>query len=295
MSTALLEKDGATAEFLYGGPAFLSEQAADPATLADVGSLYGKDDAGVTEAFYKNSAGQVVKITQAGTVVGFTVTSTDSTATLPILTTTSATRAAVRIGSLAGDPSTLADGDTWYNTTAGKFRGRQAGASIDLGGASGWTDDGTVIRLTTSSDVVSVGSTSDLGKFFVGSTDATAIVIRGRGTTSQAGNLLQLESVTPTTMFTVSNIGNVAAAGTLSLSGGSLTFTVGSGGEIASTSTYDIVLVPGSGKGVQVILAGTNSDAFKVQVVGNKYIQLDTTVSPVTLSFGNVATNPNTT
>ena len=46
---------------------------------------------------------------------------------------------ALQLNPNAGDPGTVADGDLWYNSSTGKFRGRQAGASTDLigGGGSG--------------------------------------------------------------------------------------------------------------------------------------------------------------
>jgi hypothetical protein len=59
-------------------------------------------------------------------------TRTISTATLP----------AINIGSFAGDPSTLVNGDFWYNSTTGKFRARQAGASVDVIGGGGGTPAG---------------------------------------------------------------------------------------------------------------------------------------------------------
>jgi hypothetical protein len=37
-----------------------------------------------------------------------------------------------RLVPLTADPSGLEDGDLWYNSTTGKFRGRAGGASIDL-------------------------------------------------------------------------------------------------------------------------------------------------------------------
>jgi len=49
----------------------------------------------------------------------------------------------INFGSNAGDPSTPADGDVWYNSSTNKFRGRQAAANVDLvggGGAVTWTD-----------------------------------------------------------------------------------------------------------------------------------------------------------
>lgn len=41
---------------------------------------------------------------------------------------------ALQLNPNAGDPGTVADGDLWYNGSTGKFRGRQAGTSIDLAG-----------------------------------------------------------------------------------------------------------------------------------------------------------------
>ncbi len=44
---------------------------------------------------------------------------------------------ALQLNPNAGDPGTVADGDLWYNSSTGKFRGCQGGVSIDLaGGAS---------------------------------------------------------------------------------------------------------------------------------------------------------------
>lgn len=47
-------------------------------------------------------------------------------------TVSTATYPALLVGSVAGDPSTLVNGDIWYNSTTGKFRAREAGASVDL-------------------------------------------------------------------------------------------------------------------------------------------------------------------
>lgn len=47
--------------------------------------------------------------------------------------------AALRVGSVAGDPSTLANGDVWYDTTSGKFRARENGSSVDMIGGGGST------------------------------------------------------------------------------------------------------------------------------------------------------------
>lgn len=52
------------------------------------------------------------------------------------------TTAGINDGSLAGDPSTLANGDRWYNSTTNKFRCRENGASVDcIGSGGGGTGD----------------------------------------------------------------------------------------------------------------------------------------------------------
>ena len=45
--------------------------------------------------------------------------------------------AALQLNPNAGDPGAVSDGDLWYNASAAKFRGRQAGASYDLIGGGG--------------------------------------------------------------------------------------------------------------------------------------------------------------
>jgi hypothetical protein len=44
---------------------------------------------------------------------------------------------ALQLNPAAGDLAVPADGDLWYNSTLAKFRGRQAGSTIDLVGAGG--------------------------------------------------------------------------------------------------------------------------------------------------------------
>ncbi len=56
--------------------------------------------------------------------------------------TTSGDKPALRIFPSPGDPTTLLDGDVWYNSTSNKFRVRENGVSVDQigGGAITWTD-----------------------------------------------------------------------------------------------------------------------------------------------------------
>lgn len=70
-----------------------------------------------------------------------TIGSGSTTIDNPLLTVSTSSRAGIRIGSYAGDPSSLANGDLWYNSTSGKLRAYQAGAPTDvIGGGSGSGD-----------------------------------------------------------------------------------------------------------------------------------------------------------
>lgn len=56
-----------------------------------------------------------------------------------LITTASASLAALGIGSVAGDPSTLVDGDLWYNSALNRFRKRENGVSSNLNSSSAAT------------------------------------------------------------------------------------------------------------------------------------------------------------
>ena len=63
-------------------------------------------------------------------------------------TNATATLAALRVGSITGDPSTLANGDIWYDSTSNKFRARENGSSVDMiGGGSSSVSPEDVWRL----------------------------------------------------------------------------------------------------------------------------------------------------
>ena len=130
---------------------------------------------------YSLSVGGTTRITSNGRVV----------------TAASITEPAILIGSYAGDPGTLANGDIWYNSTTNKFRARENGASADLisaGTASGWTDDGTVVRLTTSTDDVAIGGATSLGKLTIYGDTAAEITQVIRTVAAQTADVLLVEN-----------------------------------------------------------------------------------------------------
>lgn len=78
---------------------------------------------------------------------------------LTILGATGKVRAdrALNLNPAAADLASPVDGDVWYNSTTGKFRGRQGGASVDLiaaGGGASFSD--TVFEITDGADATKV-------------------------------------------------------------------------------------------------------------------------------------------
>ncbi len=74
--------------------------------------------------------------------------------------------------------------------------------------SSGWTDDGTMVRLTTAGDIVSIGSATGSAKLAISGNDN-----RDLFTASQSGNLV----------LKLTNAGDMTLAGDLAVNGGDLT------------------------------------------------------------------------
>lgn len=68
--------------------------------------------------------------------------------------------------------------------------------------SGGWTDDGTVVRLTTSTDNVTIGSATGGGKLFVdGDTDEKQLQVQGHST--QTSNLAEFQNSAGTSIVTI--------------------------------------------------------------------------------------------
>lgn len=75
-------------------------------------------------------------------------------------------------------------------------------------GGGGWTDDGTVVRLDTSTDNVSIGTATAGGKLFIdGDTDEIQLQIQANAT--QTSDVLVIENSSGTDMMTVAGDGGV--------------------------------------------------------------------------------------
>jgi hypothetical protein len=156
-----------------------------------------------------------------------------------------ATNAAINLGATAGDPSSLSDGDLWYNSSTGKFRARQAGASVDViggGGTIGGSIANTQVAVGSGTNTIAgnaaftyvnaTGLTVDTA-LLTGSTTfnlinatATTLNIGGAATTFALGG-------TPTTAITANIFTNATAAATTK------TLNIGTGGAASSTTNLN--------------------------------------------------------
>ena len=65
-----------------------------------------------------------------------------------VKTSTTTGESAIGISGFTSDPSSLTNGDIWYNSTTNKFRARENGASVDMiGGGGGGVSFGTVDQI----------------------------------------------------------------------------------------------------------------------------------------------------
>ncbi|MCH7640887.1 MerR family transcriptional regulator, partial [Patescibacteria group bacterium] len=134
----------------------------------------------------------------------------------------------------------------------------------DSGGAGVWTSTGSLVHPVTSTDNVTIGSTSNLAKLAAdGDTDEIQFLVQGNS--SQTANLVVFEQSDGTDVFTLTNAGNLTIAGDLAITGGNVTtattfdstltstgtltangsfiangaFTLGDGGDTGSVNTSD--------------------------------------------------------
>ncbi len=227
---------------------------------------------------------RAANVTATGTITGASFTGSGvatSTLTGGLSATGLASSAGVTLtgGSIlstSAATSTLANG---INLTAGCFaiNGTCVGGAAAAGN-SGWTDGGTLIRLSTITDAVSIGTSTELAKLAVeGDEDAVEFLVRG--ISGQATDLVKVQNNNATDVFKISPTGTVTvaaaqsytSAGALTVSsagaGNNLTFTTGGGfintnadniyhnGSAASGlpfsitnyTGYDMNLFPGSG------------------------------------------------
>ncbi len=103
-------------------------------------------------------------------------------------------------------------------------------------GASKWTQDTGFAYLTNTTDSITIGGNTELGKLAVdGNADEVQLLIQGNGT--QTNNLAVFENSAGVDQFTVTNTGDLTIAGDLAISGGNITTAVTFDSTATSTGT----------------------------------------------------------
>ncbi len=127
-----------------------------------------------------------------------------------------------------GDPGTCAEGDIYYNDTDDSIKvchESNSWEALDGGAvASQWTDGGTTVYLTDTTDELVIGGSSPLSSAKVsidGDADQIQLIVQGNAT--QTTNLATFEQSDGTDVFTITNAGNLTSAGDLAVNGDDIT------------------------------------------------------------------------
>lgn len=179
-----------------------------------------------------------------------------------------------------------------YNSATNQWEASESGGAFaafvtGAGALGGWTDDGAIVRLSTTGDTVAIGDTAMAGGEKVRIVGALRVEgaiaqIGGAAQVSFAGNVDAANGLDVTTEA-------LTAAAALSVTGGALTFT-GSNIDLDPTGTFALDM-DDSGT-VTITVADNLGSAFLIQQGALPYFDLTTTDGTEDCGFGNTTTNP---
>ena len=232
--------------------------------ISGTNAFFGSGDAD-DEFVVKADATFKRAVTLAGTVTVGNLTATSTLKSTGQTTLSSTSISNLNITGITGSTQCL-HVDT---------NGSVSGTGIDCGsggGGSGFTDDGTIVRLTNGSDIIGIGTTSPSAKLHIASTTASQIGLIVQATSSQTADILQARNETGTVLWLVSATGSVTAAD-LNLTGNLI-------GSNATLSTLAVT---------------TQTTTSALTVSGNTTLANATATSlgltnPLATSFGGLAT-----
>lgn len=176
---------------------------------------------------------------------------------------------ALQLNPNPGDPGTVADGDLWYNSSTGKFRGRQGGVSIDLSGGSGATAAYGVLQAN-----YTLTSATTAQKLFNWSTNGALSLAAGTYRFSCSLLLTSMSSTSGSAKFDLKGAGS-AVFGKMSMQDFGSRGTVAVGGTTATSGTASDV--PASGG---VLATAATSAALRASIHGTFEITTAGTIIP---------------
>ena len=176
---------------------------------------------------------------------------------------------ALQLNPNAGDPGTVADGDLWYNSSTGKFRGRQGGVSIDLSGGSGATAAYGVLQAN-----YTLTSATAAQKLFNWSTNGALALGVGTYRFTCSVLLTSMSATSGSAKFDLKGAGS-AVFGKMSMQDFGSRGTVAVGGTTATSGTASDV--PASGG---VLATAATSAALRASIHGTFAITTAGTIIP---------------
>jgi hypothetical protein len=176
---------------------------------------------------------------------------------------------ALQLNPNAGDPGTVADGDLWYNSSTGKFRGRQGGVSIDLSGGSGAAAAYGMLQAN-----YTLTSATTAQKLFNWSTNGALSLAAGTYRFSCSLLLTSMSATSGSAKFDLKGAGS-AVFGKMSMQDFGSRGTVAVGGTTATSGTASDV--PASGG---VLATAATSAALRASIHGTFEINTAGTIIP---------------
>lgn len=177
--------------------------------------------------------------------------------------------AALQLNPLAGDPGTVADGDLWYNSGTGTFRGRQNGVSIDLTGGSAATAAYGILQANYTLTSVTMAQ-----KLFNWSTNGALALAAGTYRFSCSLLLTSMSSTSGSAKFDLKGAGS-AVFGKMSMQDFGSRGTVAVGGTTATSGTASAV--PAS---AAALATAATSAALRASIHGTFEITTAGTIIP---------------
>lgn len=178
---------------------------------------------------------------------------------------------ALQLNPNPGDPGTVADGDLWYNSSTGKFRGRQAGTSLDLigGGGSGASSAYGVLQAN-----YTLTSATTAQKLFNWSTNGALSLAAGTYRFSCSLLLTSMSTTSGSAKFDLKGAGS-AIFGKMSMQDFGSRGTVAVGGTTATSGTASDVPISGG-----ALASVATSAALRASIHGTFEITTAGTIIP---------------